>query len=449
MLPGGMAVEGVSGLAEDDVRGVSDGQAVPGRRHHAAGGTVDDRDRAAPGPLARDAPVPQAKDRGALAGVVRLKPGDGRSLGGFDVQAIQEAGIEQGAGTGPGLLAHLEGRRVRPRGQDDRPDRQAILPGEVQVALVMGRAAEDGARAVVHEDEVGDPDGQFEGGVEGVADPQARIEAQLLGGLDLGLGDRAAPAGVDEGGSLGTARRDFRRQGMVGGHAHEGGAEQGVRSGRIDFQPVRSRRIGEAEGETGPPGPANPVLLHDPDLLGPALQGLQVVGQGVGVVGDPQEPLAQPALLHDRAGSPAPAVDDLLVGQDRLVHRIPVDQALLAIDQALLEQVQEPGLLAPVIAHVAGRELPRPVDGQAKFLQLVPHPADVVVGPALGVDATLHGGVLCGQAKGIPAHGVKDIEAPGALVPRDHVAEGVVAHMTHVQPARRIGEHLEDVVLGP
>ena len=313
----------------------------------------------------------------------------------------------------------------------------------------MGRAAEDGARAVVHEDEVGDPDGQIEGGVEGMADPQPGIEAQLLGSLDLGLGHRAAPAGVDEGGSLGTARRDFRRQGMVGGHPHEGGTEEGIGSCRIDLQPVRSRRIGEAEGEAGPPGPANPVLLHDPDLLGPALQGLQVVGQGVGVVGDPQEPLAETALLHHRAGSPAPAVDDLLVGQDCLVHRVPVDQALLAIDQALLEQVQEPGLLAPVIAHVAGRELPRPVNGQAKLLQLVPHPADVVVGPGLGVDPALHGGVLGGQAKGVPAHGVQHIEAPGALVPRNNVAEGVVAHMAHVQPARRIGEHLEDVVLGP
>ena len=72
MLPGGMAVKGVARLAEGDVRGVGDGQALPGHRHHAAGGTVDDGDRAAPGPLARDAPVPQAEDRGALAGIVRL-----------------------------------------------------------------------------------------------------------------------------------------------------------------------------------------------------------------------------------------------------------------------------------------------------------------------------------------------------------------------------------------
>ncbi len=33
-------------------------------------------------------------------------------------------------------------------------------------------------------------------------------------------------------------------------------------------------------------------------------------------------------------------------------------------------------------------------------------------------------------------------------VARERVADGVVAHMAHVQLARRIGQHLEHVILG-
>jgi hypothetical protein len=37
-------------------------------------------------------------------------------------------------------------------------DRQIVLAGKIQVALVSGRAAEDGAGAVVHQHEIGDVD---------------------------------------------------------------------------------------------------------------------------------------------------------------------------------------------------------------------------------------------------------------------------------------------------
>ena len=55
--------------------------------------------------------------------------------------------------------------------------------------------------------------------------------------------------------------------------------------------------------------------------------------------------------------------------------------------------------------------------------------------------------VLRRQAEGVPSHGVEHVEAAHPFVARDHVADGVVPHMAHVDPARRIGEHLEAVVL--
>ncbi|MNR62969.1 hypothetical protein D3C85_1851300 [compost metagenome] len=41
---------------------------------------------------------------------------------------------------------------------------------------------------------------------------------------------------------------------------------------------------------------------------------------------------------------------------------------------------------------------------------------------------------------------MKHVEAPGALVAGDDVADRVVAHVAHVDAPGRIGEHLEHVI---
>src|SRR5690606_32463554 len=51
------------------------------------------------------------------------------------------------------------------------------------------------------------------------------------------------------------------------------------------------------------------------------------------------------------ATAPAAAVDHLLVGQSRLVHRVPVDRAVLAIDHAFLEPAGEQPLLPAVVVR--------------------------------------------------------------------------------------------------
>ena len=220
---------------------------------------------------------------------------------------------------------------------------------------------------------------------------------------------------------------------MVGSNAHEARAVQRVRAGGVDVQAVGPVGIAELEPELQALGPTDPVLLHHPDFLGPAVKGLQVVRQLAGVVGDAHGPLVQLALFNRGTGPPALAVDNLLIGQDGLVDRVPVDDAFLAVDQASLQQVQEPGLLLAVVAHVAGGELAAPVDAEAKLFQLVAHPCDVFIGPALGIDPAFHGGVFGRQSKGVPAHGVQHREPACAFEPCDHVAQRIVAHMAHVQ----------------
>ena len=61
---------------------------------------------------------------------------------------------------------------------------------------------------------------------------------------------------------------------------------------------------------------------------------------------------------------------------------------------------------------------------------------------------TLDSGVLGRQAEAIPPHRVHDVKPLGPLVARQNIAQGVIAHMAHMQLAAGVGEHLEDVIFG-
>src|SRR3546814_16681265 len=53
------------------------------------------------------------------------------------------------------------------------------------------------------------------------------------------------------------------------------------------------------------------------------------------------------------------------------------------------------------------------------------------------------------DAEGVPAHRVEDIVPGHPLEAREHVAHRIVADMPHMDAPRGIGEHLEDIGLGP
>ena len=58
----------------------------------------------------------------------------------------------------------------------------------------------------------------------------------------------------------------------------------------------------------------------------------------------------------------------------------------------------------------------------------------------------LDGGVFRRQSERVPSHGMNHVEALHAPEPRGHVADGVIAHVPHVQRAGRIRQHFEHVV---
>ena len=415
---------------------------------------MDHRDRAAPVALARDAPVAQAEidlalGDGTVAVRLGLEPPRHRLMGLGRRHAVEERRIDHPPLAVIGDVADLEGRRVLALGAHHRYHRQPVFAHEVEVALVMRRAAEDGARAVLHQDEVGDIDRQLTGRIERMHGSDAGVVAELLGGIDrllrragaLALGDERLQRRVPSGGGAG--------QRMVRGDRHEGGAEQRVGPRRVDDQfafAVGGRRVVEREADLQAFRPADPVLLHQPDLLRPAVERVEGGQEILRIVGDLEEPLRQLADLDHGARAPAAAVDDLLIGEHRLVDGIPVDLRDLALDEAGGQEVEEHRLLVLVVGRVAGRDLAAPVERQAHRFELRPHRRDVGIGPCGGMLAAVHGGALGRQAEGVPSHRMQDVEALGALVACDDVAHGVVADMAHMDAPRRIGEHLEHVV---
>ena len=78
-----------------------------------------------------------------------------------------------------------------------------------------------------------------------------------------------------------------------------------------------------------------------------------MIEQLLRVVGDLEVVAGDLALFDNRAGAPAFAIDNLLVGQHGLIHRVPVDDLRLSVSDAFLKHLEEQPLVPFVIGGVA------------------------------------------------------------------------------------------------
>ena len=237
----------------------------------------------------------------------------------------------------------------------------------------------------------------------------------------------------------------LRDEGMLGRQHEEGGAEERVRPGREDRQLLAGS--GDTEDHARALGAADPVALHRQHALRPVLERVHLVEQRVGVVGDLEVPLRQVLGLDLGAAALAVAVDHLLVREHRLVDRAPVDQPLLAIGEPALVEAEEEPLRPAVVVGIVRRDLALPVHRPAHAAHLLADRDDV----ALGGDARMHAvadrGVLGGQAERVVAHRPQHAVAAPAAQAGDDVSDRVVEDVPHVQLARGVRQHLDDVGL--
>ncbi len=364
VLPGRMMVERVAGLVERDILRQHHRQILVGHRHHTACRAVDHRNRAAPVALPRDTPVAQAKIHLALADRhvaphLSLEPLRYFFFRLFDGHAIEEARIDHAAIAIVSDVGDDERLRVDVGRAHHRRIAEPVFIDKIEVALVVRGAAEDGAGAVFHQYEIGDVDRQFPVRIERVDRLDAGIEPKLLGGIDDFLRGAVTLRLRDEFRELLIFCSGGLRQRMIRRDRHEFCAEQRVMPRRENFQLALAIGRGcgiEREADQHALGAPDPVALHQPHLVGPAIQRIERVQQFLRIVGDLEDPLVHLALFDDGAGAPAATVDHLLVGEHGHVDRVPVELALLALGQPRAQKIEKQLLLMLVIRGVAGRE---------------------------------------------------------------------------------------------
>ena len=237
------------------------------------------------------------------------------------------------------------------------------------------------------------------------------------------------------------ALNELMQTGVLGSQDKEGDTEERVGSrgedGDLTLLALDGLAVLVAQGKVdlGALGAANPVGLHLLDALGPAGELLQVVEQLLRVLGNLEVPLLQVALLGLGAAAPALTLGDLLVGQNGLTGRAPVDRVLLAVDQALFPQLLKDPLTPAIVVGAAGLDHAIQIVGEAHALHCGERLVHVLIRPGGSLRVVLDGGVLGGQAKGIEADGVQHVVAAHASLTGHGIADGVVARVAHVQVA--------------
>ena len=320
-----------------------------------------------------------------------------------------------------------------------------MCPGEVQVTLVMGGNTHDRPGPVVGQDVVGRPDRNALT-VDRVDRVPPQEDARLgpVGRLPLDVG-QLAYLGQVLGQCLTLLRcADLLRQRRVGGDDEERRAVQRVGAGgEHGHRLVPSL---DREPDLGTLGAADPVPLHQQHPVGPvALQRRHVRQQPVGVLGDLEIPLRQQPPDHFGAAPFAMAADHLLVGQDGLVDRAPVDIAVFAVGQSPLVEAQEQPLVPAVILRVGRVQPPRPVERHRIAAERGRLRLDVGVCPVGRVGVIADGCVLGGQPERVPADGVQHVVTAVEVIPRYRVRDRVRLRVTHVQVARGVGEHVQEI----
>lgn len=124
-------------------------------------------------------------------------------------------------------------------------------------------------------------------------------------------------------------------------------------------------------------------------------------------------------------------------------------QGLVGVEiVVVVEQLDKNPLRPFVKTRFGSTHFTAPVEGETEVIQLLPVAGDILPGGDGGVRAGLDGVLFGGQAKGVEAHRVQDVEAPEAFVAGQNVGSDIAQRVADVQAcATGVREHVEDVVL--
>ena len=264
----------------------------------------------------------------------------------------------------------------------------------------------------------------------------------------VGLDHTALLAFGNEGGERGIGLCGEGCQRMFGSDCTKGHAHDGIGAGGEDPHLAVIDQLATGitdlmrEGEAYARGFAYPVRLHDAHAFWPAWQLVfNVIEQLFSVIGDARVIHWNFALLDHSTGAPATTIDDLFVGEHSLIDGIPVYGAGFFIDDAFFQHLQEHPLVPSVVIRAARSHFARPIDCQTHGLHLGLHVVDVRVRPLRGRHVVGHCRIFGRHTEGVPAHGHQDVATLHAQLTCHDVVDCVIAHMAHMEFARRVGQH--------
>src|SRR6185369_2914654 len=209
---------------------------------------------------------------------------------------------------------------------------------------------------------------------------------------------------------------------MFGGQNNRRGAKDRVDTGGEYTDLIR--RVLYLEVDVSAFAAANPIALPLDDFFRPtAFDFFDVCDQLFCVLRGPQEPLLNLFLRDRRAAPPADPARRLLVGQDSLFFRAPIDGRLSLVRQTALQHFQKEPLVPFIVVRPVRRDFARPVIADTQPLHLSAHVRDVFFGPITRLDTTLDGSLLGRLAKAVPANRMHYVESAQALVPGERVAD--------------------------
>ena len=207
---------------------------------------IDHRDGRPPVALAGDAPVAQAVLNRLLPPADLLEVSGDGLLRLQVFHAVEGAGVDQdpfvGVGLGHGLYV-----QDPVGGLDHHDERQVVLLGELEVALVVGRDRHDAAGAVVGQDEVRRVDRHLppRDGVQAVGVEEDALLLVVLGGPHLLVLLLDLLHELPDGPFARLPPGELHDEGMLRGDQHEGGAEDRVLAGREDLDSPVPSAIGK------------------------------------------------------------------------------------------------------------------------------------------------------------------------------------------------------------
>ena len=217
---------------------------------------------------------------------------------------------------------------------------------------------------------------------------------------------------------------------------------------------------------------SDPIFLEELDAIRP-VKGIEFIDESLGVFGDAQHPLAQRSAFDGVAfGTP---FLNFFVGKHGAQIRRPIDGGFRDIGEAdivdliagpafgaefgdrfgatcrvveiRIVELQEDPLRPAHILRIGGGDFTLPIVGKPECLELAAEIFDVGGGGDRRVLAGFDGILFGGQAEGIVAHWMQDVEAAHAFVTADDIRGGISFRVADVEAATaRIGKHVEHVV---